>query len=56
MQVFVSFNVLCTVFFERPPQSKRLREDKKRSMFVYGVNEVEITTTEEAFSVFKKGT
>lgn len=39
----------------RPPQSKRLREDKKRNMFVYGVNEIEITTTEEAFSVFKKG-
>lgn len=39
----------------KAPQSKRLREDKKHNMFVYGVTEVEITTTEEAFSVFKKG-
>ncbi|XP_039267147.2 kinesin-like protein KIF23 [Styela clava] len=39
----------------KPPQSKRLREDKKHNMFVYGVTEVEITTTEEAFSVFKRG-
>lgn len=39
----------------RPPQSKRLREDKAHNMFVYGGNEVEVKSTEDAFVVFKMG-
>ncbi|XP_046389845.1 kinesin-like protein KIF23 [Ischnura elegans] len=37
------------------PQSKILREDSNRNMFVHGVNEVEVTSTEEAFEIFYKG-
>uniref|UniRef100_F7AYN4 Kinesin-like protein n=1 Tax=Ciona intestinalis TaxID=7719 RepID=F7AYN4_CIOIN len=39
----------------KPPQSKRLREDKKKNMFVYGVSQIEVTSTEEAFAVFQQG-
>ncbi|XP_071446033.1 kinesin-like protein KIF23 [Hetaerina americana] len=39
----------------RNPQSKILREDANHNMFVHGVNEVEITSTEEAFEVFYRG-
>ncbi|KAG8234305.1 hypothetical protein J437_LFUL013045 [Ladona fulva] len=37
------------------PQSKILREDANHNMFVHGVNEVEVTSTEEAFEVYYKG-
>uniref|UniRef100_H2YQY8 Kinesin-like protein n=1 Tax=Ciona savignyi TaxID=51511 RepID=H2YQY8_CIOSA len=39
----------------RPPQSKRLREDKNKNMFVYGVSQVEVASTEEAFAAFQQG-
>ena len=39
----------------RPPQSRRLREDRSKNMFVYGVTEVEVKTTEEAFAAFQQG-
>ncbi|XP_076802728.1 kinesin-like protein KIF23 isoform X2 [Clavelina lepadiformis] len=39
----------------KPPQSKRLREDKKKNMFVYGVTEIEVKSTEEAFAAFHQG-
>nr|CAB3259096.1 kinesin-like protein KIF23 [Phallusia mammillata] len=39
----------------RPPQSKRLREDKSKNMFVYGVTQVEVKSTEEAFAAFQQG-
>ena len=39
----------------KPPQSRRLREDKKKNMFVYGVTEVEVKTTDEAFLAFQQG-
>ena len=39
----------------RPPQSRRLREDRSKNMFVYGVTEVEVKNTEEAFAAFKQG-
>ncbi|KAG8224898.1 hypothetical protein J437_LFUL004639 [Ladona fulva] len=39
----------------RVPQSKILREDANHIMFVHGVNEVEVTSTEEAFEIFYRG-
>ena len=39
----------------RPLRSKRLREDKKKNMFVHGVTQIEIKTTEEAFAAFQQG-
>uniref|UniRef100_H2YQY4 Kinesin-like protein n=1 Tax=Ciona savignyi TaxID=51511 RepID=H2YQY4_CIOSA len=39
----------------KPPQSKRLREDKNKNMFVYGVSQVEVASTEEAFAAFQQG-
>lgn len=39
----------------RLPQSKLLREDQKRNMYVSGVTEVEVKSTEEAFEVLYKG-
>ena len=39
----------------RPPASKNLREDNNRNMYVSGVTEVEVKSTEEAYSIFWKG-
>ena len=39
----------------KPPQSKRLREDRNKSMFVYGVTQIEVRTAEEAYLVFRQG-
>jgi len=39
----------------RPPQSKRLREDRNKNMFVYGVQQIEVKSTEEAFAAFQRG-
>ena len=39
----------------RPPVSKNLREDSNRNMYVSGVTEVEVKSTEEAYSIFWKG-
>lgn len=39
----------------KQPQSKVLREDNKRQVFVYGANEVEVKTADEAFDLFIKG-
>ena len=39
----------------KPPQCKRLREDRNKDMFVYDVCQVEVKSTEEAFATFEKG-
>lgn len=39
----------------KPPASKNLREDMNHNMYVSGVTEVEVKSTEEAYSVFWKG-
>ena len=39
----------------KPPQCKRLREDRNKNMFVYDVSQIEVKSTEEAFAAFKKG-
>lgn len=39
----------------KPPASKNLREDNNRNMYVSGVTEVEVKSTEEAYSIFWKG-
>lgn len=39
----------------RPLSTKRLREDKKKNIFVYGAKQVEVETTEEAFAAFQQG-
>ncbi|XP_015748224.1 PREDICTED: kinesin-like protein KIF23, partial [Acropora digitifera] len=39
----------------KPPASKNLREDNNRNMYVSGVTEVEVKSTEEAYGVFWKG-
>lgn len=39
----------------KPPASKNLREDTNRNMYVSGVTEVEVKSTEEAYGVFWKG-
>ena len=41
--------------FLRPPQSKLMREDGSHQMYVSGVTEVEVKTTEEAFQVLEQG-
>jgi hypothetical protein len=41
--------------FYRPPASKTLREDYDKNMFVSGVTEVEVKSTEEAYAAFWKG-
>ena len=50
---FFFFSFLCVLF--RPPQSKILREDQQRNMYVSGVTEVEVKSTEEAFDILYKG-
>lgn len=39
----------------KPPQSKIMREDHDRNMYVSGVTEVEVKSTEEAFEVLYQG-
>ena len=39
----------------KPPQSRRLREDRNKNMFVYGVTQIEVKSTEEAFMAFQQG-
>lgn len=39
----------------KPPQSKTLREDANRSMYVSGVTEVEVRSPEDAFDVLTRG-
>ena len=39
----------------KPLLTKRLREDKKKNMFVYGATQVEVESTEEAFAAFQQG-
>jgi len=39
----------------KTPQSLRLREDKHKSMFVYGATQVEVKTSEEAFQLLQQG-
>lgn len=50
---YVTQSVL--VLIHRPPASKNLREDNNRNMYVSGVTEVEVKSTEEAYSIFWKG-
>ena len=45
----------CPLNLHRPPASKNLREDNNRNMYVSGVTEVEVKSTEEAYSIFWKG-
>ncbi|XP_074593708.1 kinesin-like protein KIF23 [Brevipalpus obovatus] len=42
-------------FRSKQPQSKVLREDRKRRVYVNGVNEVEVRNADEAFDLFVKG-
>ncbi|XP_054288088.1 kinesin-like protein KIF23 isoform X1 [Macrosteles quadrilineatus] len=39
----------------RGPQSKLVREDGAKNMYVHGVTEVEVKSTDDAFEVFNKG-
>ncbi|EDO32926.1 predicted protein [Nematostella vectensis] len=39
----------------KPPVSKNLREDGSHNMYISGVTEIEVKTTEEAYGVFLKG-
>jgi len=39
----------------RPPTSKILREDASHNMYVSGVVETEVKSTEEAYDMFCKG-
>ncbi|XP_028399319.1 kinesin-like protein KIF23 [Dendronephthya gigantea] len=39
----------------KAPVSKQLREDNNRNMYVQGVTEVEVKSTEEAYAMFWKG-
>lgn len=39
----------------RAPVSKQLREDNNRNMYVQGVTEIEVKSTEEAYAMFWKG-
>ena len=39
----------------KPPQSKQLREDSKRNMYVSGGVEVEVRNTKDTFSLIEKG-
>lgn len=49
-------DVMLDPFKMKQPQSKVLREDKKRRVFVYGANETEVRSSDEAFDLFIKGT
>ena len=48
-------NNLPIIIHNRAPQSKILREDGQHNMYVSGVVEVEVKSTEEAYEVLWKG-
>lgn len=41
-------------FFSRVPQSKIVREDGNKNMYVHAVTEVEVKSSDEAFEVFQR--
>ena len=45
----------CCVCVLRAPQSKILREDGGHNMYVSGVTEVEVKSTEDAYDVLHRG-
>ena len=47
--------LLAFVRTYRPPQSKGMREDARRQMYVSGVTEVEVKSTEEAYDAMWRG-
>lgn len=47
--------VLNCLAQHRAPQSKIIREDGNKNMYVYAVTEVEVKSAEEAFEVFQRG-
>ena len=53
--VMYHIHAALTVFTFRPPVSKQLREDNNRNMYVQGVTEVEVKSTEDAYAMFWKG-
>ncbi|XP_020602106.1 kinesin-like protein KIF23 [Orbicella faveolata] len=52
---YVSCKSSTECLLYRPPASKNLREDMNHNMYVSGVTEVEVKSTEEAYSIFWKG-
>ena len=53
--IFSRWTVRCISWYFRAPVSKQLREDNNRNMYVQGVTEVEVKSTEEAYAMFWKG-
>ncbi|BES89504.1 KISc [Nesidiocoris tenuis] len=53
------FDLLDDIYDEnsriRPPQTKIVREDSNHNMFVHGVNELEVGSTDEAFEAYFYG-
>ncbi|XP_058831630.1 kinesin-like protein KIF23 [Topomyia yanbarensis] len=49
------FDLLEETTVQKTLQSKMVREDANRNMFVHGVNEIEVKTAEEALDVFSIG-
>ena len=54
------YDLLSEVHFDsfnkpKQPQSKRLREDKHRNMFVYGVTQIEVRDAKEAIAAVQQG-
>ena len=46
---------ISLIHTNRPPKSKNLREDTNHNMYVSGVTEIEVKSTEEAFAVLQRG-
>lgn len=55
MKGFDRFKEVCLLSFFRAPQPRVVREDANHNMYAHGVVEVEVTTAEEAFEVFRRG-
>ena len=52
ISIVSAWSISCIL---RTPVSKILREDNTRNMYVQGVTEVEVKSTEEAYAMFWKG-
>ena len=51
----IKFFTLKYLNFNRMLQSKIIREDGNKNMYVHGVTEVEVKSSDEAFEVFQRG-
>ena len=55
MYMYIDYISIVYVYKYRAPTSKIMREDTDHNMYISGVTEVEVRSTEEAYDVLLQG-